>query len=214
MSLHVLIVEDHPVMRFGVRRLLEQQWPDCRVGEAASLAEAGTLAREGTWNIALLDLSLPDSAGLEGLLKLKRLLPATPVLILSMHEEVAYAARALQAGAAGYLTKEHATTELLSAIERIRAGGRYVSSGFAGRLAGMLMGEAVASLPHERLSAQEHRVMVLIANGRSASDIAEIMHLSVKTVGTYRVRIREKTGLGTTADMARYCLQHGLVDPS
>lgn len=213
MSLRVLIVEDHPVMRFGVRRLLEQQWPDCEVGEAKTLAEAAELARGVAWTVVLLDLSLPDSIGLEGLVKLRRLLPGTPVLILSMHDEAAYAARALQAGAAGYLTKEHATTELLAAIERVRGGGRYVSSGFADRLAGMLAGDAVTALPHERLSAQEHRVMVLIAAGRSAGEIAEAMHLSPKTVGTYRMRIREKTGLASTAEMARYCLQHGLVDP-
>ena len=213
MSLRVLVVEDHPVVRFGVRRLIEQDRPDAEVGEATSLADALRQVATGEWDVVLLDLSLSDSSGLEGLVRLRRAAPGTPVLILSMHDEAAYAARALQAGAAGYLTKEHATTELLAALERVRGGGRYVSSAFAQRLAGMLTGDRPAAEPHEGLSAQEHRVMLLIARGKAPSEIAEQMHLSVKTVGTYRARIREKTGLGSTAEMARYCLQHGLIGP-
>jgi len=134
------------------------------------------------------------------------------LLVLSMHDEAAYAARALQLGAAGYLTKEHATTELVAAIERVRGGQRYISSDLAARLADLLSGEAPARAPHETLSAQEYRVLLLIAAGRSASEIAEAMHLSVKTVGTYRSRIIDKTGLANTAEMARYCSEHGLVD--
>lgn len=213
MSRRVLIVEDHPVVRFGVRHLIEQDGHDGEIGEAASLAAALAMLRDASWDVVLLDLSLPDTSGLEGLLRLRRAAPDVPVLILSMHDEAAYAARALQAGASGYLTKEHATTELLSAVDRVRRGGRYVSAAFAERLAGMLAGDAVRATPHATLSAQEHRVMLMIAQGRAPSDIAEAMHLSVKTVGTYRARIREKTGLASTADIARYCLQHGLVEP-
>lgn len=211
----MLIVEDHPVVRFGVRHLIEQDGHDGEIGEATSLADALARVRDQPWDVVLLDLSLPDTSGLEGLLRLRRAVPTVPILILilSMHDEAAYAARALQAGASGYLTKEHATTELLSAIDRVRRGGRYVSPTFAERLAGMLAGDAVPASPHAALSAQEHRVMLMIAQGRAPSDIAEAMHLSVKTVGTYRARIREKTGLASTADIARYCLQHGLVEP-
>lgn len=209
----MLIVEDHPVVRFGVRHLIEQDGHDGEIGEATSLADALARVRDQPWDVVLLDLSLPDTSGLEGLLRLRRAVPTVPILILSMHDEAAYAARALQAGASGYLTKEHATTELLSAIDRVRRGGRYVSPTFAERLAGMLAGDAVPASPHAALSAQEHRVMLMIAQGRAPSDIAEAMHLSVKTVGTYRTRIREKTGLASTADIARYCLQHGLVEP-
>lgn len=213
MSLQVLLVEDHPVVSLGVRHLIAQAWPEALIGEAETLAKAMDCMRGHHWELALLDLSLPDSSGLEGLVKLRRLAPRTPVLVLSMHDEAAYAARALQAGAAGYLTKDHATTELLTAIERVRAGGRYVSSTFAARLAGMLTGDAPPAQPHEALSVQEHRVMLLIAGGKAPSEIAQTMHLSVKTVGTYRARIRQKTGLASTADMARYCLQHGLIEP-
>lgn len=213
MSLRALVIEDHPVMRYGVRHLICQEWPDCEIAEAASLDEGLRLAPGTAWDVALLDLSLGDSSGLEGLMKLRRVAPAVPVLILSMHDEEAYAMRALQTGAAGYLTKEHATTELLSAIRAVRAGGRYLSSGFAGRVAAMLAGGGdVARQAHEALSAQEYRVMVLIASGKAPAEIARIMHLSAKTVGTYRARIREKTGLATTADITRYCLRHGLIE--
>lgn len=213
MTLRLLIVEDHPVMRYGVRHLLRQEWPGCEVGEATTLAAAMEAVRASDWDMVLLDLSLTDSSGLEGLVKLRRAAPSVPVLILSMHDEDAYAARALQAGAAGYLTKELATTELLNAVTSVRRGGRYLSSGFAGRLAAMLTGGVVPAHPHEALSAQEHRVMVLIASGKAPAEIARIMHLSAKTVGTYRARIREKTGLASTAEIARYCLQHGLIEP-
>lgn len=207
----LLMIEDHPVMRFGVRQLVQQHWPDCEFVEAQTLQAGIELASTRAWDLALLDLSLPDSSGLEGLVQLRREAPELRVLVLSMHNETAYAARALQAGAAGYVTKEHATTELLTAIERVLAGGRYLTSTLADHLAGMLAGDRAARLPHETLSAQEHRVLLLIASGKAAADIAETMQLSVKTVGTYRARIIEKTGLSSTADMARYCVQHGLL---
>lgn len=212
--MRVLIVDDHPVMRFGVRQLIEQRWTNADVAEGESLEQALKLARGQRWDVVVLDLSLPDADGLEGLAQLRRAVPDAPILVLSMHAEAAYARRALQLGAAGYLAKEHATTELIGAVERVRAGGRYISSGLAESLAGMLSGEPGPGLPHEALSPQEYRVMLLIAAGRSAGEIAETMHLSVKTVGTYRARIIEKTGLANTAEIARYCMKHDLVDPA
>lgn len=209
--MRLLMIEDHPVMRFGVRQLVQQQWPTCEFVEAPSLQAGLELARSQTWDLVLLDLSLPDSSGLEGLVKLRRAVPSVPLLVLSMHNESAYAARALQAGASGYVTKEHATTELLTAIDRVVQGGRYLTPTLAARLAGLLAGDRAPTLPHESLSAQEYRVLLLIASGKAAGEIAETMHLSVKTVGTYRARIIEKTGLSSTAEMARYCLQHGLL---
>lgn len=209
--MRILIVDDHPVMRFGVCQLIGKRWPDAAIGEAENLQQALALAREEAWNVAVLDLSLPDTGGLEGLAQLRRAASALPILVLSMHAEAAYASRALQLGAAGYLTKEHATTELITAIERVLRGGRYISTGLAERLAGVLGGQGAPGLPHESLSAQEFRVMLLIANGKTASEIAEVMHLSVKTVGTYRARIIDKTGLGNTAEMARYCSTQGLI---
>ena len=210
--MRILIVDDHPVMRFGVRQLIERRWPDAEIGEAACLAAALEQVRASPWELAVLDLSMPDASGVEGLVQLRRATPATRVLVLSMHDEAAYAARALQLGAAGYLTKEHAINELVVAIERVLTGQRYISTDLAARLADLLSGEAPTRKPHEALSAQEYRVMLLIAAGRSASEIAEAMHLSVKTVGTYRSRIIDKTGLAGTAEIARYCAANGLVD--
>lgn len=209
--MRILIVDDHPVMRFGVRQLIEQHWPHAEIGEAACLAEALEQVRTRPWELAVLDLSLPDTSGVEGLVQLRRAAPTTSVLMLSMHDEAAYAARALQLGAAGYLTKEHAINELVVAIERVLNGQRYISADLAVHLADLLSGEAPTRKPHEALSAQEHRVMLLIAAGLSASEIAETMHLSVKTVGTYRGRIIDKTGLAGTAEIARYCAANGLV---
>lgn len=209
--MRILIVDDHPVMRFGVRQLIEQRWQATEVGEADSLERGLELVRSQSWDVAVLDLSLPDASGLEGLAKLRRVAPGLPILVMSMHDEAAFASRALQMGAAGYLTKEHATSELVSAIDRVCSGGRYISSGLAEKLAGMLSGQPAPGLPHELLSPQEYRVMLLIATGKSASEIAEVMNLSVKTIGTYRARIIEKTGLDNTAEIARYCMKQGLV---
>lgn len=206
----LLIVDDHPLMRFAVRQLVEARWLDARVTEADSLEQALSCVRGGGFDVAILDLSLPDVQGLEGLSTLRRAAPSLPLLVLSMHAESAYATRALQLGASGYLAKDHATTELIGAIERVRSGGRYISPAVAELLADAMSGKA-QGLPHEQLSAQELRVMLLIASGRSASEIAETMHLSVKTVGTYRARILEKTRLPGTAEIARYCAEHGLI---
>ncbi|KAI5915652.1 response regulator transcription factor [Thauera sp. 2A1] len=212
--MRILIVDDHPVMRFGVRQLVERRWPEADIGEAENLLQALHLARGQAWQVAVLDLSLPDAVGLEGLAQLRRAAPALPVLVLSMHGEAAYATQALQLGAAGYLTKEHATSELVTAIDRVCGGGRYISSDLAARLADLLTNQGGTRAPHETLSPQEHRVMLLIAAGKSASEIADVMHLSVKTVGTYRSRIIDKTGLANTAEIARYCASRGLIDLS
>jgi len=209
--MRILIIDDHPVMRFGVRQLIEQRWPDTEIGEADTLEQGLKLARSDSWDVAVLDLSLPDASGLEGLTHLRRAHASLPILVLSMHDETAYASRALQQGASGYLTKEHATAELVSAIDRVRSGGRYISNSLAERLADVLSGQGAPGLPHDTLSPQEYRVMLLIAEGKAASDIAESMNLSVKTVGTYRARILEKTGLCNTAEIARYCMKQGLV---
>ncbi len=209
--MRLLLVEDHPLMRLGVRGLVQQAWPDANVVECPSLGDAFHAIRQSAVDLVVLDLSLPDASGLEGLVRLHRAYPALPILVLSMHDETAYASRALQLGASGYVTKEHATSELLEAIGTVRGGGRYISRTLAARLADVLGGARPEEAPHERLSPQEYRVMLLIAAGQGASEIAATMHLSVKTVGTYRTRIIEKTGLGSTAEIARYCVEHGLL---
>ena len=211
--MRILIVDDHPVMRFGVQQLIQQRWSEAVIGEAECLQQGLALVRGEDWDLVVLDLSLPDATGMEGLVDFRRTAPArTPILIWSMHDEATYAHRALQLGAAGYLTKEQTAGELVTAIERVCKGGRYISTDLAAQLAGMLLSKyGVPGLPHETLSPQEYRVFLLIAEGSGASDIAERMHLSVKTVGTYRSRIIEKTGLKNTAEMARYCEHGGLL---
>jgi two-component system, NarL family, invasion response regulator UvrY len=209
--MRILIVDDHPIVRAGVAQLIRQHWPQADLVEAGSLAEAMTRLREAGWQAIVLDLSLPDANGVEGLARLRRALPQTPVLVLSMHAEAAYAARALQTGASGYLTKDRAGQELIAALDRILAGGRYVTASLAESLADLLTGRAIDRPAHESLSAQEHRVLLMLAEGRSVGEAAESMHLSVKTVSTYRGRILDKLQLRSNAELTRYCLTHGLI---
>lgn len=212
MTTRILMVDDHPIVRAGVAQLIRGHWPDAELAEAGTLAEALGRLREGGWNAVVLDLSLPDAGGLEGLTRLRRAAPDTPVLVLSMHAEAAYATRALQTGAAGYLTKDRAGEELVAALGRVLAGGRYVTASLAETLAGLLTGQAVDRPAHETLSDQEHRVLLMLAAGRSAGEVAEAMRLSVKTVSTYRARILDKMRLRTNADLTRYCLAQGLIE--
>lgn len=206
-----LIVDDHPIMRVGVRQLILDAWPEAQVDEAASIAAALELGRAAAPNAVVLDLSLPDANGTEGASRILRALREVPVLILSLNAESAYATRLLQMGAAGYLPKDRAGDELVNALQRLLQGGRYVTAALADRLLGLLDGKPANSLPHEQLSAQEHRVMLLIAAGQTPAQIADSMHLSVKTVGTYRARILEKAGWKNNTELTKYCIQHGLT---
>lgn len=206
-----LIVDDHPIMRVGVRQLILAEWPQAQIDEAASLAQALSLGQAQRPDAVVLDLSLPDASGTEGASRVLRALKAVPVLILSLNAESAYAARLLQLGVAGYLPKDRAGDDLVNALHRLLQGGRYVTAAMADHLLGLLDGRAPASLPHEQLSTQEHRVMLLIAAGKTPAEIADTMSLSVKTVGTYRARILEKAGWKNNNELTKYCLQHGLT---
>ncbi|MCU7373418.1 response regulator transcription factor [Paucibacter sp. O1-1] len=206
-----LIVDDHPIMRVGVRQLILAEWPQAHIDEAASLAQALSLGQAQRPDAVVLDLSLPDASGTEGASRVLRALKAVPVLILSLNAESAYASRLLQMGVAGYLPKDRAGDDLVNALHRLLQGGRYVTAAMADHLLGLLDGRAPASLPHEQLSTQEHRVMLLIAAGKTPAEIADTMSLSVKTVGTYRARILEKAGWRNNTELTKYCLQHGLT---
>ncbi|MET0517910.1 MAG: response regulator transcription factor [Burkholderiaceae bacterium] len=210
--MHVLIVDDHPIMRVGVRQLILQEWPDARVDEAPTLGQALSLAQSQRPQIVVLDLSLPDATGVESATRMLRALREVPVLVLSLNAEAAYAARLLQMGVSGYLPKDRAGDELVLALKRVLGGGRYVTASMADHLLGLLSGKAPDALPHEQLSSQEHRVMLLIASGRTPAEIAETMNLSVKTVGTYRARLLEKAGWKNNTELTKYCIQHGLTD--
>ncbi len=210
--MRLLIVDDHPIMRVGVRQLILQEWPDAEVLEAPTLAEALQLAQSASPEAVVLDLSLPDATGVESATRMLRVCKSIPVLVLSLNAESAYASRLIQMGAAGYLPKDRAGDELVTALKRVLAGGRYVTASMADHLLGLLSGKPANTLPHEQLSAQEMRVMLLIAAGTAPAQIAETMNLSVKTVGTYRARILEKAGWKNNTELTKYCVQHGLTD--
>ncbi|MBI5108910.1 MAG: response regulator transcription factor [Rhodocyclales bacterium] len=206
----VLLVEDHPIFRFGVRALLSQRWPDAAIGEAATLAEALAAVRREAWPLAVVDLNLADAEGVEVVSQLRRAAPDTRLLVLSLNAEAAYARRVLQLGAAGYLAKDRATEELVGAVERVAAGKRYISQALADQLLDLATGES-RGCGHEDLSNQEYRVMLLLAAGRRVGEIAEEMTLSPKTVSSYRTRILDKLALGSNAELARYCQSRGLT---
>lgn len=205
----VLIVDDHPVVRIGLKEILADL-PDLRVGGAAASAqEACRLVREGSWDLVVLDLGLPDTDGLQALMEIKRERPRLPVLILTMYPEDQLAIRTIRAGAAGYMTKESAAEELVGAIRKIVRGGRYFSPALAEKLVENL---AVAGgVPHERLSRREYQVLRMIGNGRTVSQIASDLAISVKTVSTYRSRILQKMELETTAELIHYVARNRLI---
>jgi DNA-binding NarL/FixJ family response regulator len=209
--LHVLIADDHPIIRRGVRQILADGHDIAEVGEAATPQEVLSLARARRWDTVVLDIGLPGRGGLDVLKELKAEFPKLPVLILSMHPEEQYAVRALRAGAAGYLTKEAAPERLLEAIRRVAGGGRYISASLADRLAAELVVDT--SRPrHETLSDREFDVFKRLGAGMTVSEIARVLSLSVKTVSGYRANILEKTGLANNAAIMKYVLDHELLD--
>jgi two-component system, NarL family, invasion response regulator UvrY len=208
--IRLFIADDHPVVRAGLRGIIEGE-PDFEVvGEARDggdmLARIGRTPAE----VLLLDVSMPGPGFLEVLAGLRQDHPRVAVLVLSVHPEDQYAVRALRAGAAGYLTKDHSPDELVAAIRKVHRGGKYVSPSLAEKLAvGLEIG--ASSWPHEQLSNREYDVLCLLGSGRTVKEIASRLALSPKTVSTYRARVLEKMQLATNADLVRYAAQHGLI---
>jgi DNA-binding NarL/FixJ family response regulator len=209
--MRVLVVDDHPIIRLGVIRLIENAWPDAEIDEAQSVAEARERVAARMPEIVTLDLSMPDAQGTEALSHMLRSARGVPILVLSQNTEATHAQRVMQLGAAGYLSKDRTGDELVLAMRRILQGGRYVTPEMAHRLLSMLDGTMPKALPHEELTTQEYRVMQLIASGLRTSQIADTMHLSVKTVANYRARILTKTGWRNNIELTKYCVQHGLT---
>jgi two-component system, NarL family, invasion response regulator UvrY len=209
MALRVLLVDDHPVVRKGMKAILEDELPGVVVVEAGN-GDAALAALTEQTDVVVLDLSMPGRSGIDLLAEVKHRHPRVPVLIMSLHGEEQFAVRALRAGASGYLGKAAAPQQLVTAITKVAEGGRYVSAALAERLAADLSG-AGPTAPHERLSDREFEVLRGIASGRTVSEIAMTMHLSVKTVSTYRARLLEKMGLGSNAELTRYALDNELV---
>jgi len=207
----ILIIDDHAVVRDGVKKIFDEQPDEVLFGEASNKVEALQLARAQNWDLAVLDLSLGDESGLEVLKELKEFRPRLPVLILSMHSEEQYARRAFKSGASGYITKDNSRAELAKAVKHILAGGRYVTAALAERLV-FDLGRGSDRPPHETLSDREFEVMRLIGSGKTVTEIAELLSLSDKTISTYRARLLEKMRMRTNAEVTRYAIQNKLVE--
>jgi DNA-binding NarL/FixJ family response regulator len=209
--MRILIADDHAVVRQGMKQILAGAFKRSTFGEAANSQEALELVWKQVWDIVVLDLTMPGRSGLEVLKEIKRARPKLPVLILSMHPEDQFAVRLLKAGASGYLTKESAPEELVGAINKAVAGGRYVSATLAEKLA-LLIVRDVDAAPHESLSDREFLILRLIASGKTVSAIAADLSLSVKTVSTYRMRMLEKMCMSNNAELVQYAFQYQLVE--
>lgn len=209
--IRILLVDDHEVVRRGLRQLLAEGYPDAEFGEAGTLPAAREALTRESWNLMLLDINLPGGSGLELLERSRQLCPQMAVLVLSVYPEQEFAVRAFKLGAAGYLTKTSVADEMFLAVRRVLAGGKYVSTAFAEHLAATL-GSPQMQAPHEALSPRELEVLRLVAVGKTVKDIAASLLLSEKTIATYRSRVSDKLGLSTNVELARYALQNGLAD--
>jgi two-component system invasion response regulator UvrY len=208
--IRILIADDHSIVRRGLKQILLEEFPDAIIGEAADGIELPRMAMAESWNIIISDLAMPGRNGLEVLKLLKEKLPKVPVLILSMHPEDQYAIRVFKAGASGYLTKESASDELVHAVRKILDGRRYISPDAAEKLAQNLEQDSSREL-HEILSDREFDVLKMIATGKTVSEIAELLTLSVTTVSTYRARVLFKTNMKNNAELTHYAIEHKLV---
>ena len=207
--IRVLLVDDHAVVRNGVRLMLGTSDDIEVAGEAQTASDALLLARTQSFDVALVDVALPDRNGLELVRPLRAQQPTLAVLMLSIYAEEVYALRAIKHGAAGYLTKSVSAETLIAAVRKVHSGGKYITASLAERFA-QHVGEALGPA-HETLSDRELEVLKLIAGGESLANIAITLHLSPNTVTTYRARICQKIGLKSNAQLARYALEHGLL---
>lgn len=209
--IRMMLVDDHPVVRRGVRDILAEAFPDAEIHEVGSGAEATALVGSQRWDVVILDLTLPDGSGLDVLKEIRQSQSRLPVLILSMHAAEHFARRAIAAGASGYLTKDTADAELVTAVTRLLRGGKYFGPEVLERVVLGIHPDR-AGLPHERLSDREYQVMRMIGAGKTVSQIAETLGLSVKTVSTYRARVLEKMEMRTNAELTHYVVRHNLTD--
>ena len=209
-KIHVLIADDHAIVRQGLKQILSETDDLVVAGEAEEGVEALRLARHQRWDVFLLDVSMPNRNGIDTLKQLKKEFPRLPVLMLSMHPEEHYAVRAIKSGAAGYLTKQSAPALLVTAIRQVAGGKRFISPTLAEHLAAAISDDG-EKLPHERITDREYQVLSRISSGKTITRIADELNLSVKTVSEYRKRLLEKMHLETTAELIRYGVEHGLA---
>lgn len=209
--MNLLIADDHPVVRQGLRQMLDQEADFHVVGEARNGGEVVDLSNSVDWDVAVLDYNMPDCTGLDLVKDLHRRFPGKPVLILSMYPEDHHAVRVLKAGAAGYLTKETASEELVRAIRKVAGGGKYVTTALGEKLA-LELEEQRAGPLHETLSDREYQILWLIASGKTGREIARALTLSPNTVSTYRSRLLRKMKMKGNAELMHYAVKHQLVD--
>jgi DNA-binding NarL/FixJ family response regulator len=208
--MRILIADDHPIVRNGLKQMLASDGFATVVGEATNGDETLELARKIEWDVAIVDFTMPGRSGLELVGDMKHAFPGRPVLVLSMHSEEVHGARALRGGAAGYLTKESAPRELAAAVRKVAAGGRYVSATLAEILASECSSDS-GKAPHEKLSDREYRVMWLLADGKQIKEISNELGLSPSTVSTYRHRILRKLGVTNNAALIQYAVRNRLI---
>jgi DNA-binding NarL/FixJ family response regulator len=208
--IRILIVDDHAILRAGLRQLLAEKFSSATFGEAGNAQQALDLLDNATWDVMLLDMAMPGRGGLDVLSQLKDIQPTTKALVLTMHPVDQYAVRVLKSGAYGYLTKESAPDEIVAAVEKVLAGGKYVTAALAEKLMAHL-NDSVDKKPHEMLSDREYQVLLQLASGKSVKEIGSELSLSVKTISTYRTRIFEKLQFRSNADVVRYARDEGLI---
>jgi len=208
--IRILLVDDHPVVRHGIRTILTDRFADAVVAEAGDAHAALREVNDAEWDVVLLDISLPGPSGLDLIKRLRRERPALPLLVVSMHPASQFARRALSAGAIGYLTKDSAPEDFVAAIDNARRGRRYVGPD-QGELLTKWRSKPLAA-PHDSLSDREYQVLRLLGSGKTVSDIARALALSVKTVSTYRTRVLDKLGMRTNAELMRYAIENDLLD--
>ena len=199
------------MVRHGLKQILADEYRRATFGEASNAQEVIDQVWKNEWDVVVLDVTMPGRSGLEALKEIRKSKPRLPVLVLSMHPEDQFAMRVLKSGASGYMTKESAPAELVGAIKKVMGGGRYVSASLAEKMAAYL-GTDLQKAPHERLSDREFLVLRLIASGKTVSQIADELSLSVKTISTYRARILEKMAMASNAELTHYAIQNKLVE--
>jgi two-component system invasion response regulator UvrY len=208
--LRILIADDHAVVRDGLKQLLADRYANAIFGEAGNTQDALEALDNADWDVMLLDLTMPGRGGMDVLSQARNIQPRTKILVLTMHPADQYALRVLKAGAVGYLTKESASEEVVVAIEKVLAGGRYVTAALAEKLISDI--SATEKTPHEQLSDREFQVLRMLASGKSVKEMGAELSLSVKTISTYRTRIFEKLKFKSNADAVRYVISERLLD--